>query len=190
MKTEPPSEDAFRAFLAWLSPDREEAEVKYEQLRRMLIRFFTWGGCHVPDELFDETINRASKKIASGAVERSVKPYAYCRGVARNVLHEYWDEYKPGPLPDDVPWVDHEPDWSEEELACLDQCLLQLSEHNRFLVTRYTEVQGAEKIKVHRQMAAEEGGPNALRIRIYRIKNVLRDCVIDCLSQANGALTQ
>ncbi len=173
--------ESFEKFLSWLSLDREEAGVKYLELRKKLIRFFSWGGCHEPDELFDDTVNRASNKIASGAVERSVSPIAFCDGVARNVLREYRRRRKLDSLPEDPPASPTVPNWDEKTMACMDECLDRLSEHDRDLVRRYVQDERSEKIKAHKQMAAEEGGPNALRIKIFRIKNVLRDCVSECV---------
>ncbi len=183
-------QDSFEKFLSWLAPDREEAGMKYLELRRRLIRFFTWRGCHIPEELFDTTIERAAKKLACGGVQDSVDPFRYCYGVARNLLKEYPRQPKPDPLPENHPAALPVPTWDERTLACLDECLDRLSEHHRYLVRRWFQYEGGEKIRVRKEMAAEEGGPNALRIRIFRIKKVLRDCVSDCLSQENGTLEQ
>jgi DNA-directed RNA polymerase specialized sigma24 family protein len=173
----------FDEFLSWLSPAREEAGMKYEELRRKLVKYFSRGGCHVPDELADETIDRASKSIAGGKLDRSVDPNAYCFGIARNVLREYWRKPQSGPLDPDLPFVNPEPTWSDQELACLDECWAQLSVHHRDLLTRWHQCgKGQDKIEAHKKMAEQEGcGMNTLRTRIHRIQNSLRDCVAACL---------
>jgi len=173
--------ECLEKFLSWLSQDREEAWTKFEKLRKRLTVIFVRGGCHIPEELFDRTVDVACRKIEWGEVDRSVDPSAYCCGVARNVLHEYWRRPQPEPLPEDVVgWADP-PQWDERELACLDQCLDQLSQHDRNLVIGYHQHVGREKIEVHQDMAAQEGGLNALRVKVCRIKRSLRDCVSECM---------
>lgn len=177
----------FKAFLTWLSLDQEEAARRFEQLRQKLVRFFERGGCHIPEDLFHESVIRSGRKILERAVEPSVDPIAYCTGVARNVLKEYRRDVKPYPLPEDVPSPCVEPVWTEQELACLDECKLLLSEHDRNLVTRYYQYEGREKIEDHKRMAAEEGGLRALRVKNHRIMNKLRVCVFECVSRNGGA---
>jgi hypothetical protein len=181
----------FDEFLSWLAPDRDEAALKYEELRKKLVGFFIWRGCHIPDELADESIDRASTKIAEGKVDRSVDPKHYCFGVAKNVLHEYKKRPHLDPLEIDPPSVAPVLIWPEPMLACLDKCLARLREHDRELVTRWHQCgKGREKIEVHKQMAEAEGGMNMLRLRIFRTKNALRDCVIACLRRDTGNLLQ
>lgn len=181
--------ESLEKFLAWLSPDREEAAMKFRLLEQKLVGFFTRGGCHVPEELFDKTIDVACKKIDSGAVERSVDPTAYCYGVARNVLREYRRDMKPVPMPEDFARPQQEPDWNERELTCMEGCVDRLGRHDRDLVTRYYEAEGREKINLRRALAAEQGGSNLLRIKVFRIRNKLRDCVSECMNQ-DGTLHQ
>jgi hypothetical protein len=180
----------FDEFLSWLSPDREEAGMKYEELRRKLVKHFSRGGCHVADELADETIDRASRSIAAGKVERSVDPDAYCFGIARNVLREYWRKPQPGPLDHDFPLVGPKPTWSKREFQCFDECWARQNEHDRDLLTSYHEYTGSAKIKKRKEMAEKAGGMNALRMRIHRTMNILRDCVAACLRRETGNLTQ
>jgi DNA-directed RNA polymerase specialized sigma24 family protein len=182
--------ESLEKFLAWLSPNREEATVKYQQIEKRLIVFFGRGGCHVPEDLFDKTIDVACKKIDSGTVERSVDPTAYCYGVARNVLREYRREKKPLPMPEDFAAPRGGPEWDEQELACMEECLDQLAERQRDLVTRYYEAEGAEKIRARKALAAETGGANMLRIKVFRIRLTLRDCVSECVKQKVEGLHQ
>jgi DNA-directed RNA polymerase specialized sigma24 family protein len=185
------SAESLEKFLKWLSADREEAGKKFEQLRGKLTQFFAWGGCHIPEELFDKTVDVASKKIESGAVDRSVNPFAYCSGVAKNVLNEYRRDVRLDPARDDIPSLwSPEPEWDERELACLTRCLDRLGAHDRDLITLYHKYEGRKKIEVRKEMAAIEGGRNMLRIKIFRIKNSLRDCVSACVQQAGLASRQ
>jgi len=181
--------ECLEKFLSWLSADREEAWTKFEKLRKQLTARFVRRGCHIPEELFDQTVDVACRKIEWGEVDQSVDPGAYCYGVATNVIHEYWRRLQPVPLPDDLPDWKNAPAWDERELKCLDLCLDQLSPHDRDVVIRYHQDRGREKIEVHKVMAAQQGGLNALRVRVCRIKRSLRDCVSDCMKH-EGALQQ
>ena len=51
---------AFNQLLDWIGPDRETAGKRYEEIRLRLIKIFTARGCHIPEELADETFNRVS----------------------------------------------------------------------------------------------------------------------------------
>lgn len=181
--------DSFERFLCWLSPNREEAGWEYEQLRNKLVKLFTWRGCPVPEELFDETVNRVAKKVALGTAACSGRKLAYCYGVARLVLLEHWREAKPEPMPENVRAPDiPQPEWDEMELESLSQCLDQLSARDRDLITRYYQGEGREKIEIRREMACEGGGATALRIRIFRIRATLRDRISECVRRQKGDL--
>ncbi len=179
--------DSFEKFLCWLSPNRDEAGRKYEQLRKTLVKRFTWRGCHIPEELFDETVNRVAKKIALGTVECTGDPFAYCYGVARLVLLEYWRKPKPELMPENVPSSDiHQREWDPTELDALSKCLDQLSARDRDLITRYYEGAGRERIEMRRKMASQCGGANALRIQIWRIRARLRDRISEWVGRERG----
>jgi hypothetical protein len=45
------SQEAFDALLDWLDPDREQAGIKYEQIRLRLIKIFTGRGCSDAEDL-------------------------------------------------------------------------------------------------------------------------------------------
>jgi hypothetical protein len=181
----------FDEFLFWLSPDPEEAAKKYEELYKRLIRFFTYSGCNHPaEELADIVIDRSSKKIAEKTVDRSVDASRYCFGVARYVLMEYRRVPRPQPLEEDVAWLGSNANFKEQELTCLDACLSHLSERDRDLITSYFQQDGGERIRNRKDLAKKEGGANRLRLRIFRIKDNLRNCVVTCLDQDGKNLAQ
>src|SRR5438034_11799003 len=76
----------FESLLRWLNSDREQAGLIYEQVRIKLFRFFEFQGCPFPEELADDTFQRAARKISQNGVIRPTDPYIYFRGIARNVL--------------------------------------------------------------------------------------------------------
>jgi hypothetical protein len=171
---------AFERLLRWLSPDREEAGRKYEQIRMKMVRFFTWRGCHNPEELFDRTIDRACSKIELGRHELCGDAGAFCYAVGRFILQEYWREVKLNPLPEDVPLPEiKDPQKDERELERLEDSLNRFSQRDRDLLVAYYQGEGRERIQKRKDLAAGWGGPNALRIQVFRIRAKLRACLGD-----------
>jgi len=68
-------EHLFESLLKWLEPDRELAGDIYEQVRIKLIRLFEYQGCSFPEELTDDTLERAARRISEGSVVRPTDPY-------------------------------------------------------------------------------------------------------------------
>lgn len=177
----------FDAVLELLSNNREEAGDKYERLRLGLIRYFDIKGCHDPELLADETINRVAQKAALFDRSRNTKPSAFFYGFAANVLAEY---YRSGrkevdlgdnqfaaaeDLPDEI--VDDERMW------CLQKCMARLSAMESALVIKYFAEEGSEKLAQRRKMCADLNcSPAALHTRVFRIKSTLKSCIGQCLA--------
>lgn len=175
------TQDAFDNFLRWLDPDRELAGKKYEDIRRRLIRIFACRGCSVSEELADETINRVIRKMQELADSYIGDPALYFYGVARNVHLEH---VKKGPPPLPTPAPDT-PQQKEREYECLEVCMDRLPAENRQLVLEYYQEEKRVKIDHRRELADRLGiAPNALRIRMHRIRASLQLCVESCLNQA------
>ena len=166
---------SFEMFLCWLSPDCDAAGKKYEYLRTKMVRFFSWRGCHIPEDLFDRTIDRACRKIELGAAECSGDALAYCYAVGRFVLQEYRREVKVAPLPDNLEFLNRtDPEGKEYQLQRLESCLGRLTLGDRDLITRYYQGEGRERIRIRKQLAGQVGGINALRIQVFKIRARLR----------------
>lgn len=165
--------------LEWLGPDRERGAVRYEEIRRRLIRFFTNRKCAAAEDLADETMNRVARKVHEGlAYAGDTAPYFY--GVAHNVYLEHVRK-KPAPPPPPAP---PDADEVEREHACLEQCLGRLQPRSRELIREFYQEEKQAKIE-HRKRLAERLGitPNALRIQAHRIRLVLLECVRACLGR-------
>ena len=178
--------EEFESLLSWLSPDREKAGAIYEKIRRKLIGFITRRACICPEELTDDTLNRVARKVAENKVENSDNPIRFCYGVAKNVHREYLKKLEKirSLRPEDLRVFEHED--REREMACLDTCLQKLTPENRTVITQYMAHRGREKIRTRREMAARLGtGMNALRIRVFRIQNTLRECIRNCVSNTD-----
>ncbi len=177
------SPELFDVFLAWLNPNREEAGKKYEDIRRRLIRLFTGRGCLCPEDLADETINRVIVKVPEVRDHYRGDPGRYFGGVARNVLHEYARRrIVPAPQPQA-----ETPQARERELECLEECLKTMGEAHRNIILRYYEGEKGIRIQNRSDLARQLGTePNALRIRVHRIRTVLQQCVGDCLERGTA----
>ena len=175
------TQEAFDQLLAWLDPNRDQAGKKYEEIRLRLIKIFTCRGCTEPEALADETINRVTNKVQAIADDYTGDPALYFYGVAHKVHLEYLRK-KPAPAPAPPP-MEHEVE-AEPEYDCLEHCIERLTRDHRELVLQYYQEEKQAKIN-HRKRLAEQLGIalNALRIRAFRIRAALLQCVQDCLEQ-------
>jgi RNA polymerase sigma factor (sigma-70 family) len=175
------SQESFDALLDWLDSDREQAGLKYEQIRRNLIKIFVNRGCAEAEDFADETINRVVSKLDEIKKEFTGDPARYFYGVANKIFLEY--QRKKPPEPPSFP-----PDDSnrlELEYRCLEHCIARLSEENRDLLLLYYQAEGKDKIERRKWLAEKLGiAPNALRIRAFRIRTALQQCLEKCLDRS------
>ncbi len=171
------SQEDFDALLDWLDSDREQAGIKYEQIRSSLIKIFTGRGCLDAEELADETINRVTRKIKDIKSEFRGDPALYFFGVAKMLLLEYMRRkppQNPPPPPDSGR--------AELEYRCLERCIERLSEEDRSLLLREYGAKGRTQAERRKALADELGiSLNALRIRVYRIRVALKECIEKCI---------
>lgn len=172
--------EQLEALLRSLDPDPEKAGMRYEEIRRRLIRFFEWRGCEHPEELTDETINRVARQLARDLELRS-DPYAYFCGVARLVrLESLRQEGKDRAFLDQHSSSLHNPgaagDDPDPRLDHLRHCLAALPAGQRDLVLRYH--QGEQRIQDRKVLCQQlRIEMNALRIRVHRIRRKIETCV-------------
>jgi RNA polymerase sigma factor (sigma-70 family) len=173
------SPDDFDKLLAWLDPDRDRAAIKYEQIRSRLIKMLVCRGCWEAEDLVDEVMDRVAKKVDELARTYEGDPAAYFGGVARNVYNEWvrrqeWLRKQQAPAPDPGPSQE-----TEHKYKFLDECLARLPPEDRELIVEYYQETKQAKIDHRKEIAARRGfEAGALRLRVYRIRKVLRDCVL------------
>lgn len=176
------SQEAFDALLEWLDPDREQAAMKYEHIRKRLIKIFTGRGCPEPEDLADETINRVISKLNEVGKEFEGDRERYFFGVANKVYLESRRRKTPQPPPSPV-----DSNQVELEFRCLERCIETLSEENRYLLLQYYGAEGRAKVEQRKCLAEELGiAPNALRIRAYRIRVCLQECMEKCIERSQA----
>lgn len=182
------TKEAYDKLLACFSPDEHEASKQLLLAYLKLVRFFEWHKCDSPELCADNTIDRAARRIDEGEGIDNLMGYLY--GIANYVFMETLKPPDPVPLPVE-PTTPHpfEPQPEDEErearLRCLDICLEELQADDRVVILGYYQEEKRAKINFRKQMADRLGvGLNALRIRAYRIRTMLEECVIKCLAEA------
>ncbi len=174
------SQEAFDALLDWLDSDREQAGIKYEQIRSRLIKIFTGRGCVDAEELADETINRVTRKLNEIQNEFTGDRARYFFGVANKIYLEHLRRKTPQSPP---PPADS--GRAELEYCCLERCIAKLSEEDRDLLLKEYGAKGRTQAERRKALAEELGiSLNALRIRVYRIRVTLKECIEKCIQDS------
>jgi DNA-directed RNA polymerase specialized sigma24 family protein len=179
--------ETFETLLDWLASDRESAGEKYEQIRHSLIQILEYRGAVDAEDLADQVINRVASKLPSLAETYVGEPALYFYGVAKNLLKQQ-QQKREQLLPleglDFPTRRDIEEGITEDVYECLDQCLRHLSLSDQKVITQYYEGQKQSKIKFRGEIARRlKINPNALRVKIYRIRASLERCVRGCLEK-------
>jgi DNA-directed RNA polymerase specialized sigma24 family protein len=183
--------ETLKELLNLLSPDEAQAAVEYQNLHQRLTRFFDWNNAQDPMALADETLDRLAKRAAESAMSEGVPSAmnegvrnvsAFALGVARHILQEearrqikmteinqHWRSMELART--------HDPDADAVEDA-LQHCLGKMPPERRRLIEAYYNYTGAEKIRMHQQLAEAEGlSLNALRNRALRTRQELETCI-------------
>lgn len=157
----------------------------YELIRLKLIKYFEWQRCPAAEELVDETIDRVARKIAQGEQIDNIMGYFY--GVARLVNKEYEREQEKqrrafASLPTSSEDASDSNEVTELRLACSKRCLERLPEAERDLIVAYCKPDGRSKMERRQELAAKLGIKiETLRLRAFRIRKKLHECMADCL---------
>jgi len=167
--------DAFARLLAALHPDRDQAALRYEQLRDRLARVFLWEHAIDPEALADEALTRLARRLDEGEIVNNIP--AFLNGIARNLLKEETTRrHRLQPLTD----LPSPPDSSEVELhhAALENCLSTWEPDKRKLLLAYYQGDNSARIQNRQRLAGELGLElNALRNRALRLRDRLESCI-------------
>jgi DNA-directed RNA polymerase specialized sigma24 family protein len=192
------SPDAFRQLLAWLDEGRDSGGERYLEMRRRLISYFDRKNCVPLDDLADETLNRAARRLEEEGAITDTTPAQYCYIIAKFVFLEHLREAEhrnvgldevpiakqAAPDPATVSWQVEEAAKKEQQQDCFEHCLAKLEPDNRQLIVQYYHGEQRTKIE-NRRMLAERLHitMNALSIRAYRLRDRLENCVRTCLQR-------
>lgn len=181
-------EDNFDALLTWLDPDRDSAGRKYEEIRHSLILIFQWRGVCDAEDLADETITRVINKVPEIAPEYTGAPALYFYAVAKRLAFEVSRRQQTKielENPEKLPEPASEDAGNNREAAyeCLEKCLKRLSPADSELILLYYQ-QEQPKIDYRKELARKYNlVPNALRVKVHRIRAVLHTCINKCLEK-------
>lgn len=178
----------FDGLLTWLAPDRDAAGVIYERIRFRLVKYFEIRGCDDPHILADETIGRVASKFDT--LRPVDRPERVFFGFASKIHLEYLTRWKSRELelPEglDIPSYDDTSAGAPEIEAsheCLDRCLSRLTSDDGELIVRYYSEEKAARMNIRKSVAEElDISMAALHTKIYRLRNVLKKCIQECLS--------
>jgi DNA-directed RNA polymerase specialized sigma24 family protein len=180
------TKDSFEALLEWLDPNRDEAALRFEQIRGGLVRMFVSKGLMDAEFYADQTVDRVIKRLPEIRETYTDLPVKYFHGVARNILREAArrKEIPTDVVPECLPRgrvVD------TELAACLRKCLKSLPKDKHELIHDYHVYDGHEKIDSHRDMADELSITiGALRTRAHHVRAALEACVRKCMNASRN----
>jgi DNA-directed RNA polymerase specialized sigma24 family protein len=123
--------------------------------------------------------------VAEGVEIQAADPFRYVSGVAHFVLKEVarQAERERAAAREFAPPPPANPQ-TETRLRCLDGCLEALPDEQRMLVVGYYEGEGSARITRRAELAERLGvDPNALRVRVHRLRAGLEDCLRRCVAR-------
>ena len=173
---------AFDRLLQALEPEASSVDDGFLRCRSKLVKFFFWRRCDDPDNLADETTTRLLNKVRSGQEISGENPYGYVFGIARNVFREYLKAKQKSGIQTDIDELREEPVLPGVE-NCSSLCLAQLSAEKReFLEDYYLD-------DIDREQFARDKGLtiNALRLKVFRCRELLKHCMENCLRRFHSA---
>lgn len=180
--------ESFDRLLLWLHHDREQAGLKYEEIRAALIRRFKTLGCNDPEELANRSIDRVAQTLPRIVDTYKGEPEPYFFSVAWYIYKEYLRRpviLSLARLDFRDPETSSE-DTSEKELldSCLRHCLGQLDKDNRDMILEYYRGNRQVKIQARKALAERLGIelPN-LRLKAQRVRSTLKKCILDCMER-------
>jgi len=178
------AQTGFDLLLERLDPNRDQAGVRYENIRSRLLRFFESRRCDFPGDHADETIDRVIERIRGGAIVPHIE--SYCYGVAQLLLLEIGRERrkKQEAIQDLQLALQTSGGGGEQErlLSYLEQSMESLSVEERDLIIAYFQGEKREKIENRKKLAEQLGVPlHILRLRVHRIRAKLQERFFNCL---------
>jgi DNA-directed RNA polymerase specialized sigma24 family protein len=180
------NQEDFANLLGWLDEDREAAAVKYEEIRHRLIQIFTIQKLFDAENLADQVFDRVCRKLPEIAATYHGKKDLYFYGVAKNIHLEAHGQPQTIEFETERMAANTKADEQTElYFKCLENCLQKLSADERELVVGYYENEKTAKIDYRKKIAEKLGiNLNFLRIKVFRLRNELKNCIVTCVKNA------
>ncbi|MCA2979985.1 MAG: hypothetical protein INH41_14265 [Myxococcaceae bacterium] len=162
----------------------------YRRVHARVSSFFRWKGLGDGAALADETLDRASRRLDEGGVHTQA-PMALLLGIARFVAMEAQRKEAQQRTAERSTAADAGASGDERveaEVTALEGCLSTLFPSERALVLEYyREGSGRSRIESRQRQAQALGiGLNALRIRAFRLRERLEQCIAGKLSETHS----
>ena len=171
---------SYPTLLAALSSDAATAPAAFLKPRGSLVRFFQLKSDGDAEHAADETLDRVSAKFGEGVI--IVDPVKYSFGVARLVFLENLrkTEKAKKALKEFRSESDRlSGDDALDGYTRMRECFSKLSATNQALLKSYfANLRGRQLDNERHQLASKIGGSlNSLRLKIFRLRRQLEDCV-------------
>jgi DNA-directed RNA polymerase specialized sigma24 family protein len=191
MTNKPPiTKQDFDSLLSWLSPDTDQAAVVYEKIRLGLIRYFRFRGCPEAESLTDETFNRVMRKLSVVEFDENINKSNYFYSFASLIFREDYARRRKtaDKTVELVHFVKERLENAGKEknssIECLETCLAKESPQFGELLLDYYSAAKGEKRQMRKKLAAElDISLELLHSRVARMRNVLRECLKNCLTK-------
>jgi DNA-directed RNA polymerase specialized sigma24 family protein len=172
--------DHLDALLQMLDADPERAAVGYRQLHQRLVRFFRLNNASDPGALADEALDRLARRTTAAPMVEIKSPQSFALGIARHLLQEDARSRRreSEAASEWASFTVADKGHREELLDALEQCMAEMREDQRQLLSSYYQWTGRDKIEHHRRVAEELGVTlNTLRNRLMRARTILDKCI-------------
>lgn len=167
--------EAFERLLAALHPDRDQAAVRYEELRIRLVKIFLWEHALDPEALADDALTRLARRLEEDEPIQNIP--AFLNGIARNLLKEEGHRRQKRQPLTEVPALPADAE-VEHTHAALERCLATWEPAQRQLILAYYQGDHSSRIQNRQRLAQQLGlESNALRNRALRLRDRLEDCI-------------
>lgn len=172
----------YERLMNWLDSDYQRAGEKYVDIRNGLVRFFTFQGVFDAEELADKTVERVALRVSELSKDYKGDPRQYFLRAAKFVLKEH-QKAKPVLSEAGAAYSYASEEQSNQADECLNKCLQELSIEDRYLILQYYRFDKTNK-HAHTKIAASLGiSVNALRLRVFRLRKTIKNCVEACLER-------
>lgn len=161
--------------------NQDGASIAYNELRNSLVRFFQIKGDFDPDEAADLTLDRAALKIPQDTSIENLT--GYCFGVARFIfLERVRHAKKLNAAADEFYRMKNSSGIvreTDDEFFAFRECFEKLTSAEKlFLRDYFADLPFSELDKRRRQTCLESGITlNNLRLKVFRLRRRLEDCV-------------
>lgn len=187
------TQTGFDKLLQIFDSNRENAGIKYENLRLRLIKFFDWRNCENSEELADTVFDRIIKKIIEGEEIQNIN--AYSATIAQFVFKEYcrrnerkFQSIEDNPniqeLKSNENFVEKLEQIKDIRQSCFEKCLRAFDVETQKLLISYHDTDERTMIHTRKRLAEQLNlNINTLRIKICRYKSKLENCTHNCCDE-------